>query len=78
MGKKLQFPRTRHSRDRTAERAIKGGGRNLRPVISRCATSRARAFCRASQLSAKKDCGGFRARGTPVIGLRSERQEGGP
>ena len=26
IGKKLQFPRTRHSRDRTAERAIKGGG----------------------------------------------------
>ena len=32
--------------------------RNLRPVISRCATSGARAFCRASQLSSKKDCGG--------------------
>ena len=57
--KKLQFPRARHSRDRIAERAIRGGGlRNLRPVISRCATSRARAFCRASQLSSKKDCGG--------------------
>ena len=26
IGKKLQFPRTRHSRDRTAERAIRGGG----------------------------------------------------
>ena len=78
IGKKLQFPRTRHSRDRIAERAIrKGGLRNLRPVISRCATSRARALCRASQLSSKKDCSGpywkkasvsARARGTPVIG----------
>ena len=59
IGKKLQFPRKRHSRDRIAERAIRGGGlRNLRPVISRCATFRARAFCRASQLSSKKDCGG--------------------
>ena len=58
IGKKLQFPRTRHSRDRTAEREIQGGGRDLRLVISCCATSRARAFCRASQLSSKKDCGG--------------------
>ena len=26
IGKNLQFPRTRHSRDRIAERAIRGGG----------------------------------------------------
>ena len=33
IGKKLQFPRTRHSRDRIAERAIRGGGlRNYRCV----------------------------------------------
>ena len=40
--KKLQFPRTRHSRDRIAERAIRGGGlRNLRRVINRfCAGSK--------------------------------------
>ena len=59
IGKKLQFPRTRHSRDRIAERAIRGGGlRNLRPVIIVAPTSRARAFCAASQLSSKKACGG--------------------
>ena len=52
IGKKLQFLRTRHSRDRIAERAIRGGGLgNLRPVIILAPTSRARAFCRASQLS---------------------------
>ena len=59
IGKKLQFPRMRHSRDRIAERAIGGRGlRNLRPVIIVAPTSRARAFCRASQLNSKKDCGG--------------------
>ena len=47
IGKKLQFPRTRHSRDRIA----------ARPVIIVAPTSR-RAFCRASQLNWKKDCGG--------------------
>ena len=59
IGKKLQFPRMRHSRDRIAERAIGGRGlRNLCPVIIVAPTSRARAFCRASQLNSKKDCGG--------------------
>ena len=29
IGKKLQFPRTRHSRDRIAERAMRGGGENF-------------------------------------------------
>ena len=53
IGKKLQFPRTRHSRDRIAERAIRGGG--LESIVA--LTSR-RAFCRASQLGSKKDCGG--------------------
>ena len=59
IGKKLQFPCMRHSRDRIAEQAIGGRGlRNLRPVIIVAPTSRARAFCRASQLNSKKDCGG--------------------
>ena len=29
IGEKLQFPRTRHSRDRIAERAIRGGGSEI-------------------------------------------------
>ena len=66
-GKKLQFPRTRHSRDRIAERAIRGGLRNLRPVISRCANFRACAFCGATPA-----CQASRARGIPVIGLQVE------
>ena len=33
LGKKLQFPRTRHSRDRIAERAIRGGPERGAPVI---------------------------------------------
>ena len=55
VGKNLQFPRTRHSRDRIAERAIRGGGVEICAVIIAAPT---RAFCRASQLSSKKDCGG--------------------
>ena len=48
IGKKLQFPRTRRSRDRIA----------VRPVTIVAPTSRARAFCRASQLSSKRIAAG--------------------
>ena len=69
IGKKLQFPRTRRSRDRIAERAIRGGGlRNLRPVISRCANFPRMCFLRGDAGA----CQASRARGIPVIGLQVE------
>ena len=85
IGKKLQFPRARRSRDRIAEQAIRGGGVEIfRPVIIAAPTSRARAFVGRASLARKRIAAGhigksfsFRARGTPVIGLRSEPEEGG-
>ena len=65
--KRVSFPR--HSRDRIAERAIRGGGlRNLRPVISRCANFPRMCFLRGDAGT----CQASRARGIPVIGLQVE------
>ena len=84
IGKKLQFPRTRHSRDRIAERAIRGGGLEICALSSLLRQLPARVLF-VGQARLGKGLRGaileksfsFRARGTPVIGLRNERQEGG-
>ena len=83
IGKKLQFPRTRHSRDRIAERAIRGGGLEicalsslLRQLPDVLFVGRAR-LGKGLRGAILEKSFSFRARGTPVIGLRNERQEGG-
>ena len=78
IGKKLQFPRTRRSRDRIAERAPRGGGlRSLRPVIILAPTSRTRAFCRASVVAPTSRARAF-CRANEPVELNSKKHCSGP